>query len=210
MVIATRIMYDRFVHSKRVGKGKDIPIVGDQVYISAVCLIFSAHAFAEATRLSATLSGAIAGGTFSWIPTTVLSLLLNLSARLGWTRFVLIQTSKKLFGGGVAMAFFAPTGWSKLHDEFKIYAGYFRFCSVVAICGARAINYRQLGFDTPQAATFNLSATLVIISLLLTELVEDEIVCREILPVNPAGPGLLKVNLQGENGDPAQLLALEY
>ena len=39
---------------------------------------------------------------------------------------------------------------------------------------------------------------------------EDEIVCREILPVNPAGPGLLKVNLQGENGDPSQLLALEY
>lgn len=210
MVIATRIMYDKFVHSKRAGKGNDIPIVGDQVYISAVCLIFSAHGFAEATRLSATLSGAIAGGKFSWIPTTMLSLLLNLSARLGWTRFLLIQTSKKLFGGPVAMKYFAPTGWSKLHDEFKIYAGYFRFCSVVAICGARAINYRQLGFDTPQAATFNLSATLVIISLLFTEVVEDEIVCRELLPVNPAGPGLLKVNLQGENGDPSQLLALEY
>ena len=26
MVIATRIMYDRFVHSKRVGKGEDAPI----------------------------------------------------------------------------------------------------------------------------------------------------------------------------------------
>ena len=24
------------------------------------------------------------------------------------------------------MKYFAPTGWSKLHDEFKIYAGYFR------------------------------------------------------------------------------------
>ena len=163
--------------------------MGDQVYISAVCLIFSAHAFAEATRLTATslgvvsrwadtpsfgvgifsalslnvrpsefpsfamicglgevgaiwhysslifeelvktpgiskdhglqhvleiilqtfedmklpsvhqrLSGAIAGGTFTWIPTTALSLLLNISARLGWTRFVLIQTSKKFLG----------------------------------------------------------------------------------------------------------------
>ena len=51
---------------------------------------------------------------------------------------------------------------------------------------------------------------LQIVGALVEEVLEDEIVTRELLPVNPAGPGFLKVNLQGKNGDPSQLLALEF
>ena len=57
--------------------------------------------------------------------------------RLGWSRFLIIQTIKKLFGGPAAMAIAAPSGWSKLHDEMKIYAGYFRFLTVLALVIAR-------------------------------------------------------------------------
>ena len=48
------------------------PLAGDQIYIAAPCLIMSAHGFAEACRLSATLAGAINNGGFAWIPTTCL------------------------------------------------------------------------------------------------------------------------------------------
>ncbi|CAK9025215.1 unnamed protein product [Durusdinium trenchii] len=208
MVIFTRIAYDRLVHSKKInGQG---PLAGDQIYVAAPCLIFSAHGFAEACRLAATLAGAINSGGFAWVPTTCLGVALNLSARLGWSRFMLIQLTKKLKGGPAAMAIFAPTGWSKFHDELKIYCGYYRFVLVLALVAVRAMIYQSSEVDGPWAPAFNLSATVLIPALMLAEVVEDEIVTRELLPVNPAGPGLLKLNTAGDNADPAQLITLEH
>lgn len=87
-----------------------------------------------------------------------------------------------------------------------------RFVLLLAFVAARAIALSDEGLeiDGPKAPAFNLSATIMIPILLLAELVEDEIVVNEWLPVNPAGPGLLKVNSQGDNADPSQLITLEH
>ncbi|CAK9030011.1 unnamed protein product [Durusdinium trenchii] len=210
MVVFTRRIYDWLVHSKRDAEGLG-PLVGDQIYVAAPCLIFSAHGFAEACRLAATLAGAINSGGFAWVPTTCLGIALNLSARLGWSRFALMQITKKLRGGPAAMAIFAPTGWSKFHDELKIYCGYYRFVLVLALCAVRAIIYRSFSaVDAPLAPAFNLSATILIPVLLTAEFIEDHIVTNELLPINPAGPGLLKINAAGDNADPCQLITLEH
>lgn len=108
-----------------------------------------------------------------------------------------------------------PSGWSKFHDEQKIYCGYFRFVFLVALAAARAIAFRsweggESFFEGPNAPIFNLSATILIPTLLLLETIEDEIVTWEWLPVNPVGPGLFKVNAAGDNADPAQLITLEH
>ena len=207
MVIFTRLMYNRFVHANK--SDPEGPLVGDQLYIPAPCLIMSAHAFAEGCRLTATLSGVIQSGGWNWIPTSLLSVALNLSARLGWSRFMLIQLGKKLCSGPKAMAIFAPTGWSKYHDELKIYAGYFRFAAITSLFVARLVSYGAFQ-EGPKFPSFNLSALWVLIFLLVGEVIEDEVVTRELLPVNPAGPGLLKVNANGDNADPTQLISLEH
>jgi len=209
LVVFIRIMYDKFVHRKKTSPEESL--VGDQIFIPAPCVIMAAHAYAEGCRLTATFSGAITSGGWSWIPTSILGIALNLAARLGWSRFLLIQLGKKMWGGPKAMSLFAPTGWSKYHDELKIYAGYFRFASVLALVAARAAAY---GFgdgdgQSPHPA-FNQSALFVIICGFCGEIIEDEIVTKELLPVNPAGPGLLKMNGDGDNADPAQLITLEH
>lgn len=208
MVIFTRVAYNWLVHTKKVdGQG---PLAGDQIYVAAPCLIMSAHGFAEACRLAATLAGAINSGGFAWVPTTCLGVALNLAARLGWSRFILMQLTKWFKGGPAAVAIFAPTGWSKYHDELKIYCGYYRFVLVLALVGVRAFTYQSATVEGPYAPAFNWSATILIPVLMLAEIFEDEIVTRELLPVNPAGAGLLKVNVAGDNADPAQLITLEY
>ena len=209
MVVFTRLMYNRLVHSNKLDP-ETAPLVGDQLFIPAPCLIMSAHAFAEGCRLTATFSGVISGGGWGWISTSLLSVALNLSARLGWTRFMLLQLGKKICNGPKAMALFGPTGWSKYHDELKIYAGYFRFVSVIALCVARLISYGVFEVEGSKAPAFNLSALMVIICLLAAEFVEDQVVTNELLPVNPAGPGLLKMKANGDNADPAQLITLEH
>ena len=190
-IIAARRAYNYLVHSKKVnGQGH---LVGDQLLIPGPAI-----------------AGAVLSGGYSWVPTSCLSLLLNISARLGWSRFALIQLTKFTFGGPTAMKLFAPTGWSKYHDEMKVYCGYFRFVFSLALCMGRAIMHGVNGIDGPGAPTFNLSVTILIPSILLAEILEDEIVTRGLLPVNPAGPGLLKANVTGDNADPAQLITLEY
>ena len=46
------------------------------------------------------------------------------------------------------MAFFAPTGWSKLHDEFKIYAGYFRPAKIQHVEHSKDAHCQALKFVT--------------------------------------------------------------
>jgi len=168
-------------------------------------VIICAHGFAEATRFSATFCGAVLSGGYTGIFTTALGMLLNLSARLGWSRYVLIQTTKKYCGGPTAMAYWAPSAWSKYHDEVKRFIGYARFLVGAAAIVGRWVNYGDFGF-----ATFNLQAGLVFVVALVLEFLEDKIVEGELLPVNAVGPGLLKVNAAGTNADPCQLLAVEY
>lgn len=103
------------------------------------------------------------------------------------------------------MAYWAPSAWSKYHDEVKRFIGYARFLVGAAAIVGRWVNYGDFGF-----ATFNLQAGLVFVVALVLEFLEDKIVEGELLPVNAVGPGLLKVNAAGTNADPCQLLAVEY
>ena len=121
MVIYTRIMYHKLVWSKRSDGVQRV--AGDQLYLTASAMIVCAHGFAEATRFAATFCGAVLSGGYNWLPTTFLGMALNLSARLGWSRFALIQITKKYCGGPTAMAYWAPSGWSKYHDEARACGG---------------------------------------------------------------------------------------
>ena len=103
------------------------------------------------------------------------------------------------------MAYWAPSAWSKYHDEVKRFIGYARFLVGAAAIVGRWVNYGDFGF-----AAFNLQAGLVFVVALVLEFLEDKIVEGELLPVNAVGPGLLKVNAAGTNADPCQLLAVEY
>jgi len=202
-IIYMRKVYNKLVWSKRSDGIQRVR--GDQISICAPVVIICAHGFAEATRFSATFCGAVLSGGYTGIFTTALGMLLNLSARLGWSRYVLIQTTKKYCGGPTAMAYWAPSAWSKYHDEVKRFIGYARFLVGAAAIVGRWVNYGDFGF-----ATFNLQAGLVFVVALVLEFLEDKIVEGELLPVNAVGPGLLKVNAAGTNADPCQLLAVEY
>ena len=93
-IIYMRKVYNKLVWSKRSDGIQRVR--GDQISICAPVVIICAHGFAEATRFSATFCGAVLSGGYTGIFTTALGMLLNLSARLGWSRYVLIQTTKKL------------------------------------------------------------------------------------------------------------------
>ena len=93
-IIYMRKVYNKFVWSKRSDGIQRVR--GDQISICAPVVIICAHGFAEATRFAATFCGAILSGGYTGLFTTALGMLLNLSARLGWSRYVLIQTTKKL------------------------------------------------------------------------------------------------------------------
>ena len=85
--------------------------------------------------------------------------------RCGWTRFFAYCFLKKLAGQRVAMCF-APTLYGKLHDEIKIYVGYFRFPVVIALVVARAIVYQEMSFAGLHSPAFNQSAALALLGAL--------------------------------------------
>ena len=206
LVVYARTAYTKLVYQPRLKEGQ--VVAGDQLAMCGPSVVYAAHALAEACRLAATFSGAVTTGGYVWIATTLLSVILNISARLGWSRFVLVKIATRLWGGPTAMKIFAPTAWSKLHDELKIYCGYFRFATVCALVAGRAIEYGLI-WEGPRATFFNTSAMCVLIFGLILEKIEDVIVVHELLPVNPAGPGLLKFYAAGHNSDAKQLVALE-
>ena len=139
LVACTAAMYTRLVFAKR-------PMVpGDVSYISMPAMIMSAHAMAESVRLVSLWAGAVRSGSFSWIGAAILGFGLNVLNRLGWIRYCAFRIIEKTLGVGLALRLFAPTSWSKLHDELKIYGGYFRFLRdtwedfnfLVAVCPIR-------------------------------------------------------------------------
>lgn len=113
-------------------------IDGDQRLHVIPCAIACAHGFSEATRLTATLAGAVRSGNTGGIGALVLSFFLNLWARSGWGRFFTIWSVSKLtkFLPCCTMkplAWLAPTILSKLHDEVKVTLGYPRFSVIVTL-----------------------------------------------------------------------------
>ena len=82
-IITARRAYNYLVHSKKVtGQGH---LAGDQLFIPGPGIVMGAHSAAESCRLATTFAGAVLSGGYSWVPTSCLSLLLNISARLRWS-----------------------------------------------------------------------------------------------------------------------------
>ena len=136
-------------------------------YIAMPYMLISAHAFAEAARLISVFAGAVTSGRFSWLGSAALTLVMNICTRLGWTKYLAYRVLK-LASPRMATNLL-PTGWAKLHDEVKIYAGYFRFVVPLTLVAARGIIYGDIVLEGPKAPAFNTSAACALVVLLALE-----------------------------------------
>mmetsp|Transcript_104882 Transcript_104882/g.249704 ORF Transcript_104882/g.249704 Transcript_104882/m.249704 type:complete len:676 (+) Transcript_104882:52-2079(+) len=203
MVLFTARVYTRLVFTKRP------EVSGDLSYIPMPGMIMGAHAFAESVRLVSLWAGAARSGSFSWVGAALWSLLLNVLNRLGWIRYGAFRIMKPMLGTELSLGLFAPTSWSKLHDELKIYGGYFRFIVPLALIAARALLFQDLRVTGPRAPAFNLSGACAIPALLLLELLEDRVVLHELLPMGPIPAEVLETKVQPYNSDPGALISVE-
>ena len=100
-------------------------------------------------------------GEYLWVSTLAITLLVNVMTRTGWTRYLTYLALKKTVGLRLALLF-VPSLYSRLHDEIKIYVGYFRFANVIALVLARAIVYQDVAFSGPHSPAFTMSAALLL------------------------------------------------
>ncbi|CAE7505063.1 unnamed protein product [Symbiodinium sp. CCMP2456] len=178
-VFFTKLVYSRLVVAKR----PQVP--GDTAYQAMPFMLIAAHAFSEAARLVAVFGGAVNEGSWSWLGGTVYR------------------------GQGAAVAVFAPTGWSKLHDELKISGGYFRFIALIGLVIARYMMFGELVLDGPKAPGFNPSAACALLVLLMLEILEDNIVLRELLPMAPLPLEFIEAKDPRAKPDPGNLISVE-
>lgn len=201
-VMGCKLAYKRLMVSRRPA------VPGDTSYIALPYMLMAAHSFCESARLVASFSGAVTSGSFSWIGSALLKLTLNILVRLGWTRYLLFQILRRLSPSLASLA--VPSGWTKLHDDVKIYAGYFRFITVASLVCARAIYYGDMSFDGPKAPAFNVSAGCSFVVLLALEILEDKVVIGEFLPMSPIPAEMLDVRTTRRmNSDFGRLVSME-
>ena len=203
MVSFTRLAYTRLVVARR----PQIP--GDMSRFVMPVMVFAAHGLSESVRLSALLSGAARTGSFSWISSAALGFALNALTRLGWLRHAFFCCTRCVFGAQWAIWIAAPNGFSKLHDEFKIYGGYIRFVAPCSLIIARAIYYRELSWSGPVAPAFNAATAGVFVTLFVLEVLEDVFVLQELLPAAPIPTEVLETNLPRNNSDAGALVSVE-
>ncbi|CAE7616467.1 unnamed protein product [Symbiodinium sp. CCMP2592] len=182
-VAASREAYCRFAWPHRTGGTGAVP--GDQLNIPVTFSLALIHGGVECMRLTAVLAGVIRNDGLEWIVVAVATYTMNILVRLGWIRFALFSAVQATCGNRVALRLFGVTAWTKLHDEIKIYLGYFRFIPVLALVVARAIVHGLQPFDHPQTPGFSLSAFCAILVFLLTEILEDATVVKQLLPESP-------------------------
>ena len=128
-----------------------------------------------------------------WIVVAVSTYTINILVRLGWIRFVLFSVAQATCGNRVALRFFGVSSWTKLHDEIKVYLGYFRFIPVLALVAARAVVHGLQPFDQPQTPGFSLAASSAIFGFLLTEILEDVTVVLQVFPESPTTVAMQQV-----------------
>lgn len=189
-VAISREAYCRAAWPNRCGGTGKIP--GDQLYIPVTASVACNHAVSECMRLAAVLAGVAKDGTFVWVGVAMSTLLTNILLRLSWFRFFLFQIARGLCGTSLARGLFGPSTWVKLHEEMKVFVGYFRFVPVVALVIARAVMYGMKPFHDPQTPAFNFATGCAILGFLCTEVLEDLIVVNELLPEAPVLPEMLR------------------
>ncbi|CAJ1328376.1 unnamed protein product [Effrenium voratum] len=124
------------------GHNFDGSVVGDHFFLPAATMAMAAHALAESIRMGATFSAAAASGSYAWILSVLLTMMLNITTRLGWTRFVRFGTLKRLGWVQIAVKVSGPSSWHMLHENIKIYGGYGRFAAVLALITSRTVMHR--------------------------------------------------------------------
>ncbi|CAK9043240.1 unnamed protein product [Durusdinium trenchii] len=203
MVSFTQMMYTTLVVKRRPA------VPGDVSFVAMPYMLTCLHGFAEAARIVGVFSGAVTGGEYTWLGSLGVGLLLNVLARCGWTRLGLYMVLKQLLPLRWALVF-APGAYGKLHDEIKIYAGYFRFPVVISLVIARAIVHQDLSLDGPKSFCFNASAALSLLCMLLMEILEDQIVLRQLVPMSPVLQEFVDSEVQKEgHGRHGSLLSLD-
>ena len=189
MVIYTRIVYLKLVVERRPA------VPGDVSYVAVPFMLTSAHGLSEGARLMGIFAGAVTQGGYSWLGSVALTFLLNVTARTGWLRLSGFYALKRTVGIRIALAC-APTAFSKLHDEAKIYVGYFRFITILAMIVARAIAHQDLDSSSSLSAFFNESAALALLCMLVLEVLEDYIVVQQVVPTSPIVAEFIDYDLQ--------------
>eukprot|EP00434_Breviolum_minutum_P039306 symbB.v1.2.034903.t1/scaffold4589.1/size37648/5 len=179
--------------------------VGDQFGMVVPTCILLAHATAEGTRLAAMFAGAVTSQNYWWLGSAVNTLLLNLSARLGWSRFWAFKIMNAL-RGPTRLLF--PTAWNVLHDHLKLFGGYCRFIPLWSLIFARAWAY-GVSFEGAKAPAFNIPAAVAAVVLFLLEILEDLLIVHEVLPVAPIPEAVIQRHRSFGNNDPRQLFTME-
>lgn len=199
------VVYARFVYMKLVVEQRPA-VPGDVSYVAVPYMLAASHGLSEGARLMGIIGGAISSGGYSWLGSLGFALLLNIMARTGWSRLACFYALKGTIGVPCALAC-APTAFSKLHDETKVYVGYFRFTIIFAIIFARAIAYQDLTFFGSRSAFFNQSVALALLCMLIMELLEDYIVIHQIVPTSPIVAEFLDHDLQKKTRHTSMLSA---
>eukprot|EP00435_Cladocopium_sp_Y103_P026245 s3134_g6.t1 len=190
MVVFTQLTYTRLVIEQR----PHVP--GDISFVAMPYMLAASHAFSESARMVATFSGAVTTGQYSWVGSLAVTLFLNVLTRTGWIRFGLYCMTKNIFGVRPAQLF-APKAWSQLHNEIKIYAGYFRFIVLISLVIARGMVHQDLSLNGPRAPAFNTSAACAVLGLLVLECIEDNMVLRQVVPMSPVLAEMIQAQQEG-------------
>eukprot|EP00435_Cladocopium_sp_Y103_P044935 s2865_g12.t1 len=201
-VFYAKTIYSALVVAKRPA------VPGDTALVNMPWMLIAAHGCAESARMVGMFSSAVREGEFTWLAAACLTFMLNVLSRLGWLRWLAFQVLKRSFGLRIATAIAAPTAWSKLHDEVKIYVGYIRYIIPLALAASRAIYYHDMSWDGRYMPIFNFSAGCAVLCILLFEILEDVVVINEFLPVSPIPKEVLD-SQPGRTDDPSSLVSVE-
>jgi len=193
----------------RARKDGDFSVAGDQLYIVASTMTLSCHSFSEGTRLMVVFATAATLGTYSWVNTAVFTFLVNILVRLGWGRFALFRTLRCFFGKHLATRVAGPSSWDMLHEEMKVYGGYTRHIAILSIILVRAVFWREGNMESSRWPAYNLSALCVLLTMMVTEVLEDVVVLWELLPAAPIPIEVLARDTRRNAPCPLSVIAVE-
>ncbi|CAE8610679.1 unnamed protein product [Polarella glacialis] len=197
--------------------------VGDQRLNVVPCLVAWSHGFAESTRVAATVAGAIRSRSYIGIVSISVAVVVNAFTRSGWFRFMFIRATTNIqkWMKKVGMLkrticpveWFAPTVFSKLHDEVKFSLGYPRFAGLGALIAGRCLTKLVTTMMNLQPLAFDMRAVrpglVVAAASLCFKVAEDLLLTKLDKNVHsPIGPVAMRYYMGLHLEDPWQILAV--
>eukprot|EP00439_Symbiodinium_sp_Y106_P038392 s3579_g4.t1 len=153
-------------------RASDNSVWGDQAKSTLPVVPVAIHAFTETCRLVSVLASTV------WIFTGLLSLVLNVMNRQGWSRFLVTKTITR-FGlrPQAVLGCTPPTAISRLHDVAKISCGYPRMSAPVVLGLVQLVTGHGFYRST--------NTVIAVVVILVFEVLEDCFHHRENLPFAP-------------------------